>query len=77
MSRTQSEFIAPKCSRLLDGMFRELFEQIINIFLPKELNHKVISSHAAIETHSIQFVLRRRCRRKDNGISRFKMHSEY
>lgn len=37
MSRTQIEFITPKCSRLLYGMFRELFEQIINIFLPKEL----------------------------------------
>lgn len=37
MSRTQIEFITPKCSRLLYGMFQELFEQIINIFLPKEL----------------------------------------
>lgn len=36
MSRTQIEFITPKCSRLLYGMFQELFEQIINIFLPKE-----------------------------------------
>ena len=39
MSRTQIEFITPKCSRLFDGMFQELFEQIINIFFRKELPH--------------------------------------
>lgn len=72
MSRTQIEFITPKYSRLLYGMFQELFQQIINIFLPKESPQ----SDFLLFVYSFfcSFHLLILSNGKDNGISRWRRY---